>query len=188
MNWNDRRRSVECTVRHCPGSANARMIKQGLVVVLKRAMNLTRCLEIETTGWRRLFSVTKNLCYGALQGTDYTQQKRGSIDVHHSSDIIAQKDSEQSIPPRHRQMSFRMTFPLSGVVNTRFEPDSHVTLPRNLRMYLYWISVSPGRVTLTVNSHQVNKGAYKHVDGEAYRSKSDSSQGTGSARCPATNL
>jgi hypothetical protein len=86
--WSNRRRSVECAVRHCTSSANARKIKQGIVLFSKGAMNLNWCLEIET-GWRRICSVTKNFCYGALQGTGLydAQQKRGSVDEH-SMDIV----------------------------------------------------------------------------------------------------
>jgi hypothetical protein len=67
------------------------------------------------------------------------------------------------IPPRHRQVSSRVTLPLPGVVNTRSGSDSQVTLSPYLRMYLYWVYVFAGTVTLTVYSDQVNKGEYERV-------------------------
>jgi hypothetical protein len=153
-------------------------------------MNLTRCLEIETRCWRRLFRDQKLLLRCSPRHRPIYNKNEGPSTYTSwiLFNIIVQNTQKQSIPPRHCQVSFTVTFPLPGVVNTRFGSDSHVTLPRNLRMYLYWISVSPGTVTLTVHSRQVNKGAYKHVICETYRSKSDSSQETGLARCPATNL
>jgi hypothetical protein len=166
------------------------MIKEGLVLFYKEAMNLTRCLEIETRG-AVCFRDQKRLLRCSPKAQTIHNKNEGPstyiMDIVYCN-IIVQKNSKQSIPPHHRQVSFKMTFPLPGVVNTRFGSDSHVTLPRNLRMYLYWISASAGRVTLTVHSRHVNKGAYKHVNCEAYRSKSGSSQGTGLSRCPATNL
>ena len=92
------------------------------------------------------------------------------------------------LPPRHRQVSTRVMLPLPGVVNKRSGSDSHVTLPRSLRMYLYCIYVFAGRVTLTVYSDQVNKGEYGTVICNTYGSKSDNSLDSRVARCPSTSI
>jgi hypothetical protein len=53
--WNDRRRSVGMHRKALYGVGKRPDDQRRSSAVLKGAMNLTRCLEIETGGWRRLF-------------------------------------------------------------------------------------------------------------------------------------
>jgi hypothetical protein len=98
------------------------------------------------------------------------------------------KKTIQSIPLRHRQVSARLTFPRAGVVNKLLGSDSHVTLPLNLRMYLYWMSVFAGRLTATIRSFMSGYEGTSYYIMETYCSRSDNLQKSGVARCPATSL